>query len=126
LEILDESKYKQNKSDKITRKERLALRELTQNQNLVINKADKGSTIVVEDRDEYISNAMEHLNDDISNDLKQNIIKKLDLLFRNGLMKRNWVDFCQAPNQTRTPRLLFLKENSQKSDGNPTHRIQLQ
>ena len=44
----------------------------------------KGSTIVVEDRNEYISNAMEHLNntdvykplnDDISNDLKQNVIK---------------------------------------------------
>ena len=62
---------------------------------------------------------MEHLNnpdvykplsDDISNDLKQNIIKKLDLLFKNGLMKRNWVDFCQPPNQTRTSRLYFLKK----------------
>ena len=53
------------------------------NHNLIINKADKGSTIVVEDRDEYIQNAMEHLNnpdvykplnDDVSNDLKQNIV----------------------------------------------------
>ena len=89
LEILDESKYKQNKSDNLTRKERLALRELIHNHNLIINNADKGSTIVVEDRDEYIQNAMEHLNnpdvykplnDDISNDLKQNIIRKLEHL----------------------------------------------
>ena len=29
------------------------------------------------------------LNDDISNDLKQNIIRKLDLLFKNGLMFLN-------------------------------------
>ena len=51
-----------NKSDNLTRKERLALRELIHNHNLIINKAEKGSTIVVEDRDEYIRNAMEHLN----------------------------------------------------------------
>ena len=50
LEFLDESKYKQNKSDNLTRKERLALTELTHNRNLIINKADKGTTIVVEDR----------------------------------------------------------------------------
>jgi hypothetical protein len=61
---------------------------------------------------EYLNNhdVYKPLNDDISNDLKQNITKKLDLLFRNGLMKRNWVDFCQPPNQTRTPRLYFLKK----------------
>ena len=69
----------------------------------------------MEDRDDYNSNAMEHLNNpdvykplnDISNDLRQNK-KKLDL-FRNGLMKQNWVDFCQPPNQTRTHRLYFLE-----------------
>ena len=54
LEILDETKYKQNKTDNLTRKERQALTQLIQNQHLIINKADKGSTIVVEDRDEYI------------------------------------------------------------------------
>ena len=55
-------KHKQDKQDNLTRKERLALRELINNPRMVINKADKGSTIVVEDRDEYISNAMVHLN----------------------------------------------------------------
>ena len=55
--MLDIDKYKQNKQDNLTRKERLALKELIQNPHIIINKADKGSTIVVEDRDEYISNA---------------------------------------------------------------------
>ena len=46
------------------------------------------------------------LNDDISNDLKQNIIRKLDLLFKNGLMKQNWVDFCQP--QTKPEHLDYV------------------
>ena len=60
--MLNTDKHKQDKQDNLTRKERLALRELINNPRIVINKADKGSTIVVEDRDEYISNAMVHLN----------------------------------------------------------------
>ena len=88
IKIWTEQKRQPNK--------RLALRELTHNQNLIINKADEGSTIVVEDRDDYISNAMEHLNnpnvfkplnDNISNDLKQNIIKncsEMDLCNKIG------------------------------------------
>ena len=92
LEILDE---KNRTSDNLTRE---TSTKRTHNQNLIINKADEGSTIVVEDRDDYISNTMEQLNnpniykplnDDISNDLKHS--KKLDLLFINGLMKRNRV-----------------------------------
>ena len=54
LEMLNTDQYKQNKQDNLTRKERLALRDLINNPHIVINKADKGSTIVVEDRDEYI------------------------------------------------------------------------
>ena len=96
MEMLDVDKHKQNRQDNLTRKERLALRELTQNPHIIINKADKGSTIVVEDRDEYITNAMSHLNDpneyqpfteDISPVLKQNIISRLMALKNNGLIK---------------------------------------
>ena len=85
VEMLNIDKYKQDKQDNITRKERLALRELINNPSIVINKADKGSTIVVEDRDEYISNAMVHLNNlnvykplhiDISPTLKELITEK--------------------------------------------------
>ena len=38
LEILDESKYKLNKSDNLTRKERIALRELIHNHSLIIKQ----------------------------------------------------------------------------------------
>ena len=50
MEMLDAEKHKQNKRDNLTRKERIALRELITNPHIIINKADKGSTIVVEDR----------------------------------------------------------------------------
>ena len=65
LDIVNEHKHKQNKSDKLTRMERKALNKLINNPtfSLVINKADKGSTIVVQDRSDYITEAMEHLND---------------------------------------------------------------
>ena len=113
--------------DNLTRKERIALRELLLNPHVIINKADKGSTIVVEDREEYIRNAMIHLNDpvvykslhnDISPTLKEAIINKLTSLRNKGFLKQTWFEFCKPPRQTRTSRLYFLKKNSQKPYGN--------
>ena len=50
--MLNTDQYKQNKQDNLTRKDRLALRDVINNPHTVINKANKGSTIiVVEDRD---------------------------------------------------------------------------
>ena len=132
--MLNTDKHKQDKQDNLTRKERLALRELINNPCIVINKADKGSTIVVEDRDEYISNAMVHLNNpnvyeplhrDISPTLKELITEKLKALKNNGFLKQAWFEFCKPPKQTRTSRLYFLKKNSQGSHGNKTNCIQL-
>ena len=101
MEMLDAEKHKQNKRDNLTRKERIALRELITNPHIIINKADKGSTIVVEDRQEYIRNAMVHLNDpavykplhnDISPTLKEVITNKLLSLKNKGfLIKTNMV-----------------------------------
>ena len=117
--MLNEDKHKQNKKDNLTRKERIALRDLIKNPHIVINKADKGSTIVVEDREDYIRNAMSHLNDptvytplseDISSTLKQLIIQKLKLLKSKGLIKQTWFEFCKPPENTRTSRLYFLKK----------------
>lgn len=51
-----------SKNDNITKKERLAIRELKENNERVINKADKGSTIVVVDKDDYIENGLKHLD----------------------------------------------------------------
>jgi hypothetical protein len=120
MEMLDTEKHKQNKRDNLTRKERIALRELITNPHtcIIINKADKGSTIVVEDREEYISNAMVHLNDpavykplqnDISRTLKETITDKLLSLKNKGFLKQTWFEFCKPPRQTRTSRLYFLK-----------------
>ena len=63
--ILEINHVKPNPTTKhnLTRKERLALRELATNPNLVINEADKGSTIVVRHRDDYIREGLEHLSD---------------------------------------------------------------
>ena len=94
-EMLDENLYKQNKHDNLTRKERIALRELMENRHIIINKADKGSTIVVTDREDYVRNAMTHLNDksvykpldtDLSPTLKQTIVDKLTLLKNKGFI----------------------------------------
>ena len=41
LEIVNEYKHKQNKTDNLTRRERKALNELINNPTLIINKADK-------------------------------------------------------------------------------------
>ena len=60
LEILDEYKHKQNKSDHLTRQERQAINN---NPTLIVNKADKGSTIVDQDWSEYIDEVMKHLSD---------------------------------------------------------------
>ena len=119
MEMLDAEKHKQNKRDNLTRKERIALKELMTNPHIIINKADKGSTIVVEDRQEYIRNAMVHLNDpavykplhnDISPTLKEVIINKLLSLKNKGFLKQIWFEFCEPPRQTRTSRLYFLKK----------------
>ena len=59
IEMLNPDKRKQNKQDNLTRKERIALRELTQTTHIV------KATIVVEDRDDYICNAMSHLDDSV-------------------------------------------------------------
>ena len=46
-ELLDqETKYIQTRSDNLTKKERIALKQLMDNPLLVINKADKGNTVV--------------------------------------------------------------------------------
>ena len=119
LEIMNEHKHKQNKSDNLTRKERQALNQLTNNPMLIINKADKGSTIVVQDRSEYIAKAMKHLNDEttyqplrenITHKLKDLINNKLQFLRKNGFLREPWYQFCKPPTKHRTSKIYFLKK----------------
>ena len=119
LEIINEHKHKQNKSDNLTRQERQALNQLINNPTLIINKADKGSTIVVQDRSEYIADAMDHLNDqttykplkeNTTHKLKELINHKLESLLKNGFLLKPWYQFCKPPIKHRTSKLYFLKK----------------
>ena len=56
IEISEMARHHTTKHN-LTRKERLALKELATNHDLIINKADKGSTIVVRHRCDYIAEA---------------------------------------------------------------------
>ena len=47
----------------LTKQERIALRNLTNNNQIVINKADKGSTVVIQNKTDYIKEALKHLCD---------------------------------------------------------------
>ena len=119
LDMVNEYKHKQNRTDNMTRKERKALNELINNPTLIINKADKGSTVVVQDRCDYITEANKHLadpqtykrlNENITSKLKEIITTKLESLYRNGFLLNNWYQFCKPPANHRTSKLYFLKK----------------
>ena len=77
LEIVNEHKHKQKKTDNLTRQERKTLNELISNPTLIINKADKGSTVIVQDRSDFITEAMKHLADpNTYKKLQENITHK--------------------------------------------------
>ena len=103
----------------LTRNERQALRELTDNRQLIINKADKGSTIVVRSRTDYIKEGLEHLADpntyiqlerDYTPDVNQIIKNTLHNLKTKELLSPKMADFCMPPPQVRTACIYFLKK----------------
>ena len=119
-ELLDqETKYIQTRPDNLTKKERIALKQLMDNPHLIINKADKGNTVVIEDRSDYITNAEKHLKDpttyiplnhDPTTTLKTNIQDKLKLMKQNRFLTEHWYQYCLPPESHRTSRLYFLKK----------------
>ena len=103
----------------LTRKERLALKQLTTNHDLIINKADKGSTIVVRSTTDYIREGLEHLSDpntyiqlerDYTQEVTNTIRRTLHKLKINGLLSPKMADFCCPPNKVRTACIYFLKK----------------
>ena len=118
-EIVNEYKHKQNRTDNLTKKERKALNELTNDPTLIINKADKGSTVVVQDRNDYITEALKHLADkntykllseNTTHKLKSVINEKLEALHKNGFLLAHWYQFCKPLTKHRTSKLYFLKK----------------
>ena len=113
--LTDDPIQKQN----LTRKERIALKQLTTNRDLIINKADKGSTIVVRSTADYIKEGLEHLSDpntyiqlerDHTQEVTNTIRHTLHKLKINGLLSPKMADFCLPPNNVRTACIYFLKK----------------
>ena len=103
----------------LTRKERLALKELASNRDLVINKADKGSTIVVRHRLDYITEGLEHLSDantyleldgDYTIEINKIIRDTLQKFRTQGLLSPRMTEYCLPPATPRTALIYFLKK----------------
>ena len=118
------SSYSQAQWDNLTRAERRAITELKDNPELVINKADKGSTVVIRDRSDYCNKAYIDLSNtdvylplsrDITHDLKQGIMLRLEKLHNNGLISKEMLDYCTPSKDPRTARLYYLTKIHKKS-----------
>ena len=103
----------------LTRKERLALKELATNHDLIINKADKGSTIVVRHKCDYIAEGLEHLSDtntyleldgDYTNDVTKIVKDTLQKYKIQGLLSPRMTEYCLPPATPRTALIYFLKK----------------
>jgi len=114
---LDNTKLK--KHNNLTRKERIALKELSTNHQLIINKADKGSTIVVRHRIDYIHKGLIHLSDtktyekldrDYTNDVAKHLRNTLEQYKKLGLLSPRMLNYCLPPAKPRTAQLYFLKK----------------
>lgn len=118
---LETSKLEQHATTQhnLTRKERLALKELASNHNLIINKADKGSTIVIRHRHDYIAEGLEHLSDtntylkldgDYTTEVTKIISNTLHKLRTQGLLSPRMTEYCLPPTTPRTALIYFLKK----------------
>ena len=57
------SKIKNNKTNNLTKEERIGLKELTDNPEIIIKKADKGSAVVVMNTRDYLREGYRQLSD---------------------------------------------------------------
>ena len=63
LQFNTRPEFKPSKKDNLSPKERLALKELTENTNIIIKPADKGSAVVVMNRIDYLKEGFKQLSD---------------------------------------------------------------
>ena len=94
---------KPTKQHNLTRKERIALRQLSKNRQLVYNKADKSTQIVVRHRKDYIRQGLEHLSDtntykqldrDYTLDVSEYIKTQLGHYRKGGLLSAQMIKKC--------------------------------
>ena len=115
---LTKSIHTTNQSN-LSRRQRQALKNLSENNNIIINKADKGSTIVIQNKTDYINEAMQHLNDkhtylplpgDPTYSICKQIRNKLMDYYKKLYITKNMLNFCLPPNKARLARIYFLKK----------------
>ena len=63
LQFNTRPEYKPSRRDNLTREERLALKDLTENTNIIIKPADKGSAVVIMNRIDYLKEGFRQLTD---------------------------------------------------------------
>ena len=130
------------RNQNLTKEEKEALQNLTNNPNITIKKADKGSAIVVMDTEDYIKEAERQLSDrkfyipkdvDLSDQHREEITKILDEMLAKGeITAKNHKYLAPTKETTRTAKFYFLPKIHKKEvkgrpiisgNGCPTERI---
>ena len=118
----------------LTRKERLALKELTSNQDIIINKADKGSTIVVRHRQDYTEAGLQYLSDvntyleldrDYTTDVTKAVKTTLQKLTVQGLISPRMAKYCLPPptSHPENSTHILSKKDIQNTNGHQTDSV---
>jgi len=63
LQFNTRPEFKPQRRKNLTLKERLALKELTENKTIIIKPADKGSAVVIMNREDYLKEGFKQLSD---------------------------------------------------------------
>lgn len=105
----------------MSRQERLALSQLSNDPSLTIKKADKGSCVVVENTSDYIGDGLKHLDnrdiyEPINEDYTESLSKAINLLVKNaetkGHLNKHMASYLthDSVTEVRTQQLYFLKK----------------
>ena len=119
--VTEEPPQVRSPKDNLSKREQLALQQVSQDKSLVIKKADKGSCIVVQDRTTYISEGKAHLANtsthkplptDPTACINNKIKKLIDNMLDSGYIDKythTYMYLC-PPEKVRTQRMYFLKK----------------
>ncbi len=86
----------------LTKKERLAIKELSQNKSIIIKKADKGSSVVIMNTEDYIAEGHRQLSDgkfyqkvdhDLTDEHNAQVKDKVMDMFNKGEITLETVEF---------------------------------
>lgn len=105
-----------DRTDNLSRNERVALQQLLNNKHIIIKPADKGSKIVITDKQQYAFEAHRQLNNNhhykkitstIHTESRTKIIDIILSLYHNKFITAKQHNFLCGPDQLR-PRLIYF------------------